>query len=44
MPQGLALFGVVGGPLIFASAIFVLFGAYQQDGLHPLVSVPEAIF
>ena len=44
MPQGLALFGVVGGPLIFASAIFVLFGVYEQDGLHPLFSVPEAIF
>ena len=44
MPQRLALLGVVGGPLIFASAIAVLFGAYEQDGLHVLFSVPEAAF
>ncbi len=44
MPPRLALLGVVGGPLIFASAIAVLFGVYQQDGLHVLFSVPEAAF
>ena len=44
MPPRLALFGVIGGPLIFASAIAVLFGAYEQDGLHALLSLPEAIF
>jgi hypothetical protein len=44
MPPGLALLGVVGGPLIFASAIAVLFGAYEQDGLHMLFSIPEALF
>lgn len=44
MPPKLALFGVVGGPLIFASAILVLFGVYEQDGLHALFSIPEAIF
>ena len=44
MPRRLALFGVVGGPLIFASAIAVLFGAYEQDSAHALFSVPEAIF
>ena len=44
MPPRLAMFGVVGGPLIFVSAIFVLFGAYEQDGLHALLSLPEAIF
>jgi hypothetical protein len=44
MPPRLALFGVVGGPLIFASAIAVLFGAYEQDGAHALLSLPEAIF
>jgi Domain of unknown function (DUF4386) len=44
MPTRLALFGVVGGPLIFVSAIFVLFGAYEQDGLHALFSLPEFIF
>ena len=30
--------------MIFASAIAVLFGAYEQDGLHILFSVPEALF
>ena len=44
MPPRLALFGVIGGPLIFLSAIAVLFGAYEQDGLHALFSLPEAIF
>jgi hypothetical protein len=44
MPPRLALLGVVGGPLIFLSAIAVLFGAYEQDGLHPLFSIPEAAF
>ena len=44
MPRGLAMLGVVGGPLIFASAIAVLFGAYEQNGLHALFSVPEGLF
>jgi hypothetical protein len=37
-------FGLVGGPLIFASAIAVLFGAYEQDGAHFLFSIPEIVF
>jgi hypothetical protein len=44
MPQRLALLGVVGGPLIFASSIAVLLGAYEQDGLHFLFAVPEIAF
>jgi hypothetical protein len=44
MPPRLALLGVIGGPLIFVSAIFVLFGVYEQDGLHGLFSIPEALF
>ena len=40
----LARLEVIGGPLIFVSAIFVLLGVYQQDGLHALFSVPEAAF
>jgi hypothetical protein len=38
------MFGVVGGPLIFASAIAVLFGVYDQGGLHVLFSIPEIVF
>jgi hypothetical protein len=44
MPPRLALLGVIGGPLIFASAILVLFGVYEQDGAHVIFSVPEAAF
>jgi hypothetical protein len=44
MPRRLALLGVIGGPLIFVSSIAVLFGVYEQDGLHALFSVPEGAF
>jgi Domain of unknown function (DUF4386) len=44
MPPRLAILGVIGGPLIFVSAITVLFGAYEQDGLHALFSLPEGAF
>jgi hypothetical protein len=44
VPRWMAVFGLVGGPLIFASAIAVLFGAYEQDGAHFLFSIPEIIF
>ena len=42
VPRSIAMFGLVGGPLIFASSIAVLFGAYEQDrgARHP-VSIPE---
>ena len=38
------MLAVIGGPLIFLSAIAVLFGAYEQDGLHALFSLPEGLF
>jgi hypothetical protein len=44
MPPRIAMLGVIGGPLIFLSAIAVLFGAYEQDGLHALFSAPEFLF
>lgn len=44
VPQWMAMFGLIGGPLIFASAIAVLFGAYEQDGAHFLFSIPEIVF
>ena len=44
MPPRLAMLGVIGGPLIFLSAIAVLFGVYEQDGLHALFSIPEGLF
>jgi hypothetical protein len=40
-----ALFGLIGGPLIFASSIAVLFSAYEQtDATHLLLSIPEIIW
>jgi hypothetical protein len=44
MPPRLAMLGVIGGPLIFASSIAVLFDAYEQSGAHIIFSVPEAAF
>ena len=44
VPRQIAMFGLIGGPLIFASAIAVLFGAYEQDGAHFLFSIPEIVF
>jgi len=44
VPRWIAMLGVVGGPLIFASAIAVLLGAYEQDGAHFVFSIPEIAF
>jgi hypothetical protein len=44
VPRQLAIFGLIGGPLIFASSIAVLFGAYEQDGAHFIFSIPEIVF
>jgi Domain of unknown function (DUF4386) len=41
VPQRMAMLGLIGGPLIFASCIAVLFGAYEQTGTHFLFSIPE---
>jgi hypothetical protein len=44
VPRWMAMFGLVGGPLIFASCIAVLFGAYEQTGTHFLFSIPAIVF
>ena len=45
VPRPIAVLGLIGGPLIFASAIAVLFGAYEQtEGAHFLFSIPEIAF
>jgi hypothetical protein len=42
VPRRMALLGVVGGPLAFATATAVLFGAYEQtSGLSFLFTIPE---
>jgi hypothetical protein len=44
VPRQIAMLGLIGGRLIFVSAIAVLFGAYEQDGTHFLFSIPEIAF
>ena len=45
MPSRLAIFGVIGGPLAFATSIAVLFGAYDQTSAASFVfTLPEIIF
>jgi hypothetical protein len=45
VPRQLAIFGVIGGPLIFASSIAILFGAYEQTGgVGFLFALPEIVF
>ena len=44
VPRPIAMLGLVGGPLIFATSIAVLFGAYEQTGAHAIPSIPEFAF
>jgi hypothetical protein len=45
VPRPIAVLGLIGGPVIFASAIAVLFGAYEQtEGAHFILSLPEIAF
>ncbi len=45
VPRSMALFGLVGGPLLLASSIGVLFGLYgQTSGVASLLTLPEFIW
>jgi hypothetical protein len=45
VPRPIAMLGVVGGPLIFASSVAILFGAYEQtSGTAFFFSIPEIAF
>jgi hypothetical protein len=45
MPRKLALFGLIGGPLLIVAATLVLFGAFdQQSGISFLMTLPEIIW
>ena len=44
VPRNIAMLGVIGGPLLFASSAAVLFGAYEQSGAHMLLAVPVMLF
>jgi hypothetical protein len=42
VPRGMAMLGLIGGRLLFASSVAVVFGAYEAgDGAHFLTSIPE---
>lgn len=42
VPPRMAMLGLIGGPLIFASSIAILFGAYEQsDAVAFVASLPE---
>jgi hypothetical protein len=44
MPRRLAMFGVIGGPLVFASSIAALFGAFDQSsGAAFVLALPEIV-
>jgi hypothetical protein len=39
------MLGIIGGPLVFASSLAVLFGAYEQtDSAAAFAALPEAAF
>ncbi|WP_242882484.1 DUF4386 domain-containing protein [Actinomadura litoris] len=45
VPRPMALIGLIGGPIAFATATAVLFGAYEQTSpLNVLFTVPEIIW
>ncbi len=45
VPRWMARLGLIGGPLVFASAVAVLFGAYEQgSSLNGLLTIPEFIW
>jgi hypothetical protein len=45
MPPRLAMLGIIGGPLIFASSTLVLFGAYDQtSGVAGVLTIPVFVF
>lgn len=45
VPRGLAMLGLIGGPLIFASGIAILFGAFKDgSGVANLLALPEIVW
>lgn len=45
VPRGMAMLGLVGGPLAFVTATAVLFGAYEQSsGPSFILTLPEAVW
>jgi len=42
VPRGMAMLGLIGGPLVFASGIAVLFGLYEQtSAISAIATIPE---
>ena len=45
VPRGMAMLGLIGGPLLIASFVAVLFGVYEQVSLLPAIAtIPEFLW
>jgi hypothetical protein len=45
MPRGLAIFGLIGGPLLVASAVAILLGAIEaESSAQAILTIPEIIW
>jgi hypothetical protein len=45
VPRGMAMLGLIGGPLIIASFVAVLFGAYEQVSVwSAIATIPEGVW
>lgn len=45
VPRGMAMLGLIGGPLLIASFVAVLFGVYEQVSLVPsIATIPEFLW
>lgn len=45
VPRGMAMLGLIGGPLLIASMVAVLFGAYEQVSLwSSIATIPEFLW
>jgi hypothetical protein len=45
VPRGMAMLGLIGGPLLIASFVAVLFGVYEQVSLWPAIAtIPEFLW
>jgi hypothetical protein len=44
VPRGMAVLGLIGGPLIIASGVGVLLGAIEEGGVWQVAVIPEFLW
>ncbi len=45
VPRGMAMLGLIGGPLVTASGVAILFGVFEQGGLwQTIAAAPEFLW